>query len=69
MSYLLVLAGIAGAAGAAFVSGAVVVDGDLSQPVSTALITIPNSTINANILFIVRPIVTKSAKRTSTIFR
>src|ERR1035441_10554871 len=39
------------------------------QPVNTALITIPNSTISANILFIVAVRFTKSAKRTSTIFR
>ena len=69
MSYLLVLAGIEGAVGAAFVSGAVEAAGPLSQPVSTAPITIPNSTISVNILFIVRLDFTKSAKRTSTIFR
>src|ERR1017187_35432 len=39
------------------------------QPVNTALITIPNSTISANILFIVAVRFTKSTKRTSTIFR
>ena len=69
MSYLLVLAGIAGAAGAAFVSGAFGVE--LSpelQPVSTALMTMPNNTISANILFIVVVRFTKSAQRTSTIF-
>jgi hypothetical protein len=72
MSYLLVLgmAGAAGAAGAAFVSGAfpVVVSDDGLQPVSTAPMTIPNSTIRVNILFIVGLTFTKSAKRTSTIF-
>ena len=41
----------------------------LPQPVNTALMTTPNSTISANILFIVAVTFTKSAKRTSTIFR
>jgi hypothetical protein len=41
----------------------------LPQPVNTALMTTPNSTINANILFIVGVRFTKSSKMTSTIFR
>jgi hypothetical protein len=39
------------------------------QPVSTALITMPNSTISEYILFIVGLPFTKSLKRTSTILR
>ena len=68
MSYLLVLAGAVGAAGA-LVSAVPVVVAGFSQPVSTAPITIPNSTIIANILFIVGLTFTKSTKRTSTIFQ
>ena len=64
MTYLLVL-GAAGAAGAAFVSGALEVSAPLSQPVSTAPITSPNSTTNVNILFIVGLIFIRSAKRAS----
>ena len=67
MSYLLVL-GIEGAAGTAFVSAGFEVVSPELQPVSTAPMTIPNSTISANILFIVGVTLTKSAKRTSTIF-
>ena len=51
LCYLLVL-GAAGAAGAAFVSGAFEVVSPWLQPVSTAPMTIPNSTISVNILFI-----------------
>lgn len=59
--------GAAGAAGAAFVSVGAVVCDDSLQPVSTALMTIPNSTISIYILFIVKLTFTKSPKRTSTI--
>jgi len=65
MSYLLVL-GIEGAAGAFVPAGGV---SDLfSQPVSTAPMTIPNSTIRVYILFIVELTFTKSPKRTSKFF-
>jgi hypothetical protein len=67
MSYLLVL-GIEGAAGTAFVSAGFEVVSPELQPVSTAPMTIPNSTIRVNILFIVGVRFTKNAKRTSTIF-
>ena len=64
MTYLSVL-GAVGAAGAAFVSGGFLGLSHLPQPVSTAPITIPNSTINVNVLFIVNLTSTKSAKRAS----
>ena len=68
MSYLLVLAGIEGAA--LVVSGfAVVVPTTDCNPSAPRPITIPNNTISANILFIVELTFTKSAKMTSTIFR
>ena len=68
MSYLLVLAGIEGAAGAFVVLSVFGVVSPLPQPVNTALMTTPNSTISANILFIVGVRLTKSTERTSTIF-
>ncbi len=68
MTYLLVL-GAEGAAGGAFVSGAFGVSEPWLQPVSTAPITIPNSTIRVNNLFIVRVNLSIFAKRTSTFFR
>ena len=63
MTYLLVPA-----AGGAFVSAGFEVSDPELQPVSTAPITIPNSTIRVYILFIVNLTFTKSPKRTSTIF-
>ena len=61
-TYLLVLA-----CGGAFVAGGVEVFSPELQPVNTAPITIPNSTIRVYILFIVKLTFTKSPKRTSTI--
>ena len=63
LTYLFVLA-----AGGAFVSAGFEVSDAWLQPVSTAPITIPNSTISVYILFIVNLTFTKSLKRTSTIF-
>jgi hypothetical protein len=64
MTYLL---GAAGATGAAFVSGGFWVSSPLLQPASAAPMTIPNSTINVNIRFIVCLTFTTSAKRTSRV--
>ena len=65
MTYLPGAGGVAGALVLAAVGAGSVVP--LSQPVSTAPITIPNNTINVNVLFIVSSRFTISAKRTSTI--
>ena len=65
MSYWLVLA----AGGGVFVPPVEVVDDSGLQPVNTAPMTMPSSTITMNILFIVGLTLTKSAQRTSTIFR
>ena len=64
MTYWLVL----GISGTAFVSGILGSFCCCSQPVSAALMTIPNSTIRVNSLFITGTALTKSAQGTRTFF-